>query len=118
MHSFPHRTETNYPPWRRHFCGGIAGIDRILATTRYVPFFDADVACPECGTSPASVAVWRRIGEKMVRSTPYLAIGCGACMSSESCNGYDEGCITAFSQARGAKKELIWSNLEVEYDDW
>ena len=116
MHAFPHRTETNFLPWRRHFCGGIAGIDRIHATTRYVPSSDAAVVCPHCDDAPVCVALWRQVGEKMVRSTPHLDIGCGSCMTSRSFQGHDVGWVTVFSLSRGVRN-LTWRRCDAYYDE-
>jgi len=116
MHAFPHRTETNYRPWRRLFCGGIAGIDRIHATTRFVHSSDAAVVCPDCKDAPVSVALWRQVGCKMVRSTPYLDIGCGSCMMSRSFQGHDVGWVALFSPSRGARN-ISWSRFDVDYEE-
>ena len=116
LHAFPHRTETNYPPWRRHFCGGIAGIDRIHATTRFVSNSGAAVACPECKTASASVALWRQVGDKIIRSTPHLDIGCSSCMLSRSFHDYSVGRITIFSGSPGAG-ELPWSRYDDDSDE-
>jgi hypothetical protein len=107
MHAFPHRTETNYAPWRRHFRGGIDGIKRILATTRYLVHSDADVACPECRTSPVCVALWTQVGEKMARSTPHLHIGCVACMISSPHFSHDDiVCMKVFSASM--RRKAVW----------
>jgi hypothetical protein len=82
LHAFPHRTETNYAPWRAHFRGGIAGIARIMATQRFTPHLQAHPTCPECGVGEVEVAWHWRDGCKMARSTPRLTLGCRACRES------------------------------------
>ena len=81
-HCFPHRTETNYKPWREHFRGGLAGIERIMTTLKFTPQLKEIPLCPECQSAPVSAAWWRHIGDCMPRSSPYLHVGCESCAIS------------------------------------
>jgi len=111
MHAFPHRTETNYPPWRRFFCGGVAGIALIRGTTRFIPRCDTELLCPECGTSPINVAIWSQFGEKMVRSTPHIDIGCRSCMLSREYHYFDAALVSFFEARFGSTEACRWSEL-------
>ena len=116
MHAFPHRTETNYPPLRRHFRGGIDGIRRIRATIKYVTYSDTEIACPECETCPVTMALWTQVGERVVRSTPQLHIGCRHCIFSHSRWSHDIGWITSLT-ASGRLGELSWYRVDADYDE-
>lgn len=79
LHAFPHRTVTNYLPWKDHFRGGILAIDRIHATKDFASPRDS-LECPVCRSAFIDTAVYTQIGEKMAQSTPRVDVGCGNCL--------------------------------------
>jgi len=113
MHAFPHRTETNYPPWRRHFRGGLAGIERIHATTRFVPCSETRFLCPVCGLSSIDTANWFQVGEGVLSSTPVIKIGCRPCIFTRDFWSHDSdaGWLTTL-QASFGRSQLPWIHFQ------
>jgi len=117
MHAFPHRTRANYPPWRRHFDGGLAGIGRIMATVRFTPAaLSVPLWCPVCHKAPVTCAWYYWIGTKMARSSPYISIGCASCSMAE--RGYRDDVVQVSYFAswleKGCRAELAWIDQEYE----
>lgn len=107
IHAFPHRTETNYVPWRRHYGGGIVSIDRLRALRRFGSRLREAPVCPRCSAAPASAVVYKQVGCKMVSSTPHVDLYCRMCVQQAWCWEDEHVLVSHFGQFKLART-LHW----------
>ena len=109
MHAFPHRTSTNYIPWKRHFTGGLAGIDRILSKTRFTPRLSKPIECSKCNKNSVDSATYLQIGSKMARSTPTVSLTCSLCADGVTDDDWDFNGVYLSSLCRWKAGDVQWT---------
>lgn len=124
MHAFPNRFETNYKPWRSNFSQGVVSIPRIYETVRFTPTLYKTTRCPCCQKEPIEAAWYWRDGDKMVRSTPHLDVGCLSCSRFLGCSELREflefsssAVLTVYHRSSvNYMSRLKWVYADVETD--
>jgi len=118
FHAFISRLQTNYPPLQRPFGRGLRSLPRLHATRRPVRI-DHPPRCPFCSSRRIDAACYYRDGLKIARSTPYLRVGCQACVRRHLFTAVfpwdaDEMGAGFTTWSIGATSPLCWGHVEHE----